>query len=79
MISKRERLKIANKKLDKKRKEISERRENDEIKRLKQSQSLKLSSMFFKMAKNNEKSMREKKIKEKVEKEKALKEKHKQE
>jgi hypothetical protein len=75
IISKREKLKAYNRKIAKKRKEILIKKEEDEIKRLKQSHSLKLTSMYFNLAKNHEKQKKNKIIKEKIEKNKADKEK----
>lgn len=63
-----------NQKADSKRKEIIKKREEEEIKRLKQSQSLKLSSMYYKMSQRNEKKQKEKAFKEHIENKKIFKE-----
>ena len=78
-ISKRERLKVLNKQRDNKREEISQKREEEEIKRITQSQYLKLTSVYNKLKINNEKMRMKQAIKEKIERQKAIKEKKKQE
>ena len=74
-MSKREKLKLSNKKIEEKRKIIAKKKEEEEIKRLKQSHSLKLTSMYFKLAKNHERIQKAKMIKNRIEKQKILKEK----
>ncbi|OMJ66546.1 hypothetical protein SteCoe_36566 [Stentor coeruleus] len=74
VVCKREKLKIMNQKAEIKRKEIMKKREEDEIKRLKQSQSLKLSSIYYKISQRNERKQKEKAFREKLEKKKVHKE-----
>ena len=73
--SKQERLKTSNQRADKKRQDLSHQREYTELQRLKQSQSMKLSNLYYTMSKKNEKEKRKNLVNEKVQKEKVRKEK----
>lgn len=74
IIAKREKLRIINEKGDKKREKLSKQREFTEIKRIKQSQSMKLSNLYYTMAKKNEKIKRQKGLIEKIQRDKEKKE-----
>ena len=78
VISKREKLKLFNQRADEKRKSILENNYQEEIKRLKQSHSLMISNMYFKLSKTKEKIKKRAITKEKIEKSKILKEKQKE-
>lgn len=79
IVCKREKLKSMNQKAEMKRKEIMKKKEKDEFKRLKQSQSLKLNSMYCRMSQVNEKNQKEKVLKDKLERRKSLKDQEKNE
>ncbi|OMJ81751.1 hypothetical protein SteCoe_17747 [Stentor coeruleus] len=78
-VCKREKLKSMNQKAEIKRKEIIKKKEQEEIKRLKQSQSLKLNSVYCRMSQTNEKNQKEKAFKDKLERKKNLKDQEKNE
>ncbi|OMJ85570.1 hypothetical protein SteCoe_13117 [Stentor coeruleus] len=79
IVCKREKIKSMNLKAEMKRKEIMKKKEQEEIKRLKQSQSLKLNSMYCRMSQMNEKIQKEKTFKNKLERRKSLKDQEKNE